>query len=268
MRRFDTRDQGSHNLRADVKGDRMPCFDKSISVMGLRLDMASMDDILEHCFSRQPLGLVVTPNANFFVLAKHDADFRELINAAGLSICDSRIVSRLLSLVGIKMPVVTGSDLTAEIFKRATGAKLRICMVGGRAGYQQKLRSRYGDIDFDQYEFPRQANFTDEEIDAFCKTLADGGDICFVCLGAPLQERVAARLAAEPQRFPSVLCVGGSIDFLVGAQTRAPRLIQEMGLEWLFRLMTQPRRLFRRYLIENMNLFPMFFRWAVSRELR
>lgn len=242
--------------------------DTSVSVMGLRLDRPSRADILRSCFDRDPLGVVVTPNANFFVLAKRDEDFRELINGAGLSICDSRIVSRLLAFVGVKMPVITGSDLTEEILSRAEQDRLRICMVGGRAGYAQKLRGLYGDIDFDQYEFPRKSSFSDQEIDGFCQTIENSYDLCFVCLGAPLQERVAVRLDMDRERFPTILCVGGAVDFLVGAQRRAPKLVQEMGLEWLFRLMTQPRRLYRRYLIENMNLFPIFFKWAVSRDLR
>ena len=91
--------------------------------------------------------------------------------------------------------------------------------------------------------FDPESAAADAEID---RIAASGARLCFVALGAPKQEVLAARAVARGVRVGFV-CIGAGLDFLVGAQTRAPEFMQRNGLEWFWRLSTAPRRLASRY---------------------
>ena len=88
-------------------------------------------------------------------------------------------------------------------------------------------------------------------------------DVLLACVSFPKQERFAHALRAAGRERGVTLCVGASVDFLTGRQQRAPRIFQRLSLEWLHRLFSQPRRMFRRYVIEG----PAIFGWFVRTEI-
>jgi exopolysaccharide biosynthesis WecB/TagA/CpsF family protein len=238
----------------------------SVSVMGVRIDLMTAPQAHEAILAGRLRGLVVTPNAHGIIQANRDPEMLQIFQAAEYSFCDSRIVQRLLSLVGIKVPLVTGSDLTRTLFHDPRIRKLRVCLIGGQPWYGEGLRRKFGCEQLHHVDFPYRKHFSDEDIDQICRGITGSHDVVFVCLGDPLQSRVAVALQRlDRERFPLALCVGASADFLLGAKKRAPRWLQKLHLEWLFRLATEPRRLFRRYLIEDIQIFPLFFRWARAR---
>jgi len=85
--------------------------------------------------------------------------------------------------------------------------------------------------------------------------------IVLLAVGAPQQEMIARELKATGTARGTALCIGASIDFLTGVQTRAPRIVQQAGFEWAWRLATSPRRLFRRYLVEGPAIFAIAWKW-------
>jgi N-acetylglucosaminyldiphosphoundecaprenol N-acetyl-beta-D-mannosaminyltransferase len=92
---------------------------------------------------------------------------------------------------------------------------------------------------------------TDEELDAGVAIIrGSGADVVWVGLGAPKQDLMGARLR-EREAAPVIMCVGAAFDFLAGTKRRAPRWVRRAGLEWLHRLVSEPRRLLRRYLVGN-----------------
>ena len=235
-----------------------------IDIMGIMINPIEPASVVDLCLTGTPLGVVVTPNANFFVKAERDVALRSLYNSADLRVCDSRVVARLAMVAGYHIPVVTGSDLVRDIAQSPKSRKLDICMIGGRSGDQKRVVDLYGLEQFRQFEFPFQARFTDEELERFCDKLEGRYAITLICLGTPLQERLARVLRSKGDRFPTILCVGASVDFLVGFKRRAPGFVSMMGLEWLFRFFQEPRRLFRRYFIENASMGKMYLRWLVD----
>jgi exopolysaccharide biosynthesis WecB/TagA/CpsF family protein len=252
----------------DVRGRdlRMSEVQPSVSVMGVRIDLMSAPDVREAALSGRLFGLVVTPNVHGIIQANRDPVMMRTFQAAEHSFCDSRIVQKLVSLVGIKVPLVTGSDLTRELFDDPRIRKLRVCMIGGQPWYGEGLRKKFGCQALHHLDFPYQKHFTDEEIERICRTIPGDFDLVFVCLGDPLQSRVAVTLQRlDRGRFPLLLCVGASVDFILGAKKRAPKWLQRLHMEWLFRLATEPRRLYRRYLVEDIHIFPLFLRWARER---
>jgi len=238
----------------------------SVSVMGVRIDVMSPTEVREACLSGRLFGLVVTPNVHGIIQANGDPEMMQTFQAAEYSFCDSRIVQLLASCVGIKVPLVTGSDLTRELFHDPRIRNLRVCVIGGQPWYGEALRKQFGCRALHQVDFPYQKRFTDEEIEGICHAIPGDYDLCFVCLGDPLQSRVATTLQRlDRGRFPLLLCVGASVDFVLGAKKRAPKWLQRLHMEWLFRLATEPRRLYRRYLVEDIHIFPLFLRWARER---
>ncbi|MFN3616165.1 MAG: WecB/TagA/CpsF family glycosyltransferase, partial [Rubrimonas sp.] len=98
---------------------------------------------------------------------------------------------------------------------------------------------------------------------------ASGAQVTLLAVGSPQQELLAAALAENGRAGGVGLCIGAGLEFLVGAKKRAPDFMQRMGLEWAFRLMSEPRRLWRRYLVDGIRIFPIFVaEWSRMRARR
>ncbi len=237
-----------------------------VEVMGLALSTAEMASLLDAILSNQRLGVVITPNVHFFVLAARSGEVRACFNAADIAVCDSRVARLLARLGGERVSLVPGSDLVRELL-RTDVRHLEIVVVGGECHYQPKLEALTRSSSVRQVDFPRRARFTDSEIAAECEKLARApADVCILALGAPLQERVAQRLRSHhAEAFGTILCVGAAVDFVVGAKPRAPLLLQRMHLEWLFRAASEPRRLLGRYVIDGLWIWPIFLRWLLRK---
>jgi exopolysaccharide biosynthesis WecB/TagA/CpsF family protein len=89
-----------------------------------------------------------------------------------------------------------------------------------------------------------------------------GARFSFIAVGSPQQEMIAAEVRAIPGAVGTSLCVGASLEFLTGEVKRAPRLVQRLSLEWAHRLLSDPKRLWRRYLVEGPRIFLLTYRWS------
>jgi len=170
--------------------------------------------------------------------------------------CDSRVLSRLAWFSGLRLPVITGSDLTARLIAHAVEQRLTIALVGPTATASTALASKYPGLNV-VFHTPPMGFITSEHevqkcVDFVVRTKAP---LIFLAVGMPQQEILAGRIADHPQARGVGLCIGASIDFLTGKQRRAPVWIQKAGLEWLYRLLSDPRRLASRYLIECPRIF-------------
>jgi exopolysaccharide biosynthesis WecB/TagA/CpsF family protein len=207
---------------------------------------------------------IVTPNVDHIVrLNGSDEQFTLAYKSATLRLCDSRILSRLASLVGIALPAVPGSDLVAALFGRVISAGDCIAIIGSTRATLDQLKSRFPDIDLRQIEAPmglRENSIAREAI--ISDTIAQDARFILIAVGSPQQEILARELGEDQRSRGTALCIGASIDFMVGKQIRAPRALQRLGMEWAWRLGTNPRRLWRRYLIEGPKIFLIFYRWG------
>jgi exopolysaccharide biosynthesis WecB/TagA/CpsF family protein len=237
-----------------------------IDVMGLEIDLISRSALLDSCLSRKSLGMVSTPNTNFFVKASENSDLKKIFNDADIRVCDSRVVCRLSALLGVRLPLITGSDLVNDILRSPRSKDLHICLIGGFEGYEAKVSEKFHLDHFTQIYFPFAKSFTDSELAEFGRSVSGNFDLVFICLGAPLAERLATIMRDQARnRFRTILCVGASIDFLVGSSKRAPMYLQILGLEWLYRFVSEPKRLYHRYFIENPKILILYIIWAKDR---
>jgi UDP-N-acetyl-D-mannosaminuronic acid transferase (WecB/TagA/CpsF family) len=202
--------------------------------------------------ARGPYGYVVTPNVDHVIKLMDGRVEAEVYNGADLKICDSRILAHLARLRGKALAVYPGSDMTADLL--ASDHDLTIGVFGPDRAAFDDLVARYPGRRFTWIEAPMLTPGTPGWIAA----VDEAARVSF-----PKQERFAHALRASGRETGVTLCVGASVDFLTGRQQRAPRLYQQLSLEWLHRLLTQPRRMFRRYVIEGPAIFGLFIRHEV-----
>lgn len=188
--------------------------------------------------------------------------FREIMNSADLVTPDGMPLVWGLRLLGVRGATrVYGPDLTPVVLAAAEEAGVPVGFYGASPQVLGKLlavvRRRFPRLEVPYAYAPPFRPVTREEDQAVVRGICDSGArILFVGLSTPKQEYW---MAAHRGRVPAVMLgVGAAFDFLAGAKPQAPRWMQGMGLEWLFRLITEPRRLWRRYLRHNPRFVTFF----------
>jgi len=235
----------------------------SVYFLGSRFDTGSIEEAVRNILAetKGPFKYVVTPNVQHMVrLLENPAAVQPLYEDAWLVFCDSRVLSRMAWFSKLDLPVVTGSDLTARLIECAGEQRLTIALIGPTDAARVALESRYPGLSVVVHTPPMGFIKLDHEVqkcvDFVVKTQAP---LVFLAVGMPQQEMVARLVADHPQARGVGLCIGASIDFLIGKQHRAPVWVQKAGLEWLYRLLSDPRRLASRYLIECPRIFYLMF---------
>ena len=208
-----------------------------------------------------PFQYVVTPNADHFVRISRDPTLSAIYRDAWLRLLDSRVVSYLGLLFGLAMPsVATGSDVTSSLLERHIHEGERIVIIGLRAEWLPSLVARYGLAPPFHYDPPMGF---DRDPAAFAATVSFILDhparLILLAVGSPGQERLAAAVSGSGRAVGTGLCIGASLTFLAGADRRAPAWMRN-GLEWAFRLVRDPRRLARRYLIDSPRVLSLLLR--------
>jgi exopolysaccharide biosynthesis WecB/TagA/CpsF family protein len=161
--------------------------------------------------------------------------------------------------VGLRPPrVATGSDLTSLLLTRHVGTAERITIVGLSPRWLPALIARCGLAPPAHYDPPRGFERDPAAMRAAVDfVLAHPARLVFLAVGSPRQEMLAAAIEATGRACGLGLCIGASLEFLAGAQRRAPEWMQHADLEWLHRLSHDPRRLARRYLVDSPAILPM-----------
>ena len=206
----------------------------------------------------------VTPNVDHLIRYHDDAAFRAHYRAAGYVLMDSRVVRTLVRLMkGIRLPICTGSDLTVTLLSKVANPTDRIVMLGGTAQQAQHLAMLYG-LKNVQHHNPPMGFVKDPDAVEECLRFIERASpfrFCFLAVGSPQQELIAHQLKTRGVARGFAICVGASINYITGAEKRAPEWVQRLTLEWLYRLYPEPaERLARRYLLRGPRIFRYLFR--------
>lgn len=213
---------------------------------------------------------VVTPNVDHVVrLADASSEVLRAYEAADLCLCDSRVLARLAKWAGVTLSVVPGSDLVAALFERVLRPGDRICLIGGSPADAAQLGAAYPGIVIAHHSPPMGLR-ENRSARAAAVAFASAANTRFTLLavGSPQQELLAWEMRQNESATGTALCIGASIDFLIGTQTRAPQIVRNAGVEWAWRLLTQPRRMARRYLVDGPAIFPIVWRWRRTHQAR
>lgn len=218
-------------------------------------------------------GFMLNPNVDVLMKLQHDREFYEIALAADFVICDSQILKMASRLLGTPIrEKISGSDFFGEFcaYHAATPA-VTVFLLGGMDGVaetaRQNVNQRVGRAIITHAHSP---SFGFEKNDAETRALvarinASECSVLAIGVGCPKQEKWAHRWRGEMPGIRQILCIGATIDFEAGNVPRAPAWMSRVGLEWLYRMAADPKRLVRRYLVDDLPFFVLLLRQRLGR---
>jgi exopolysaccharide biosynthesis WecB/TagA/CpsF family protein len=209
---------------------------------------------------------IVTPNVDHVVRLSGNRQLAAYYDEAWMSLCDSKPISTLSHAVSLGLPLVTGSDLTARLFKTVIKDGDLITLIAAHPQIVSDLESAYPGIRFRSMVPPSGVLHNPHALQACVDFVAaEKARFVFIAIGSPQSEKIAHALAQRPDACGVGLCIGASLEFLVGAQKRAPLWMRRAGMEWAHRLASDPKRLWRRYAFAVAPLTQLFVKELVIR---
>ncbi|PAF37605.1 acetyl-mannosamine transferase [Terribacillus saccharophilus] len=201
---------------------------------------------------------VLTPNVDHIINIQKDDEFNNIYEGAEIKIADGMPIVWASKI--LRKPLkerVTGADLTPKLIEMAYQQKLKVFIFGSKEGVAAKAVAKYKKSFGEEFEiecysppfgFENSINEVNKSID---KITSFRPDILLVSLGSPKGEFFIKRYIDE-LRVPVSLQIGAAIDFIAGTVNRAPKWMQKCGLEWFYRFLQEPKRMFKRYFVQDM----------------
>ena len=243
-------------------------------VLGCPLDNVTMQSAVELCVAwcketPRRTRTVVTPNASILTMLRKDPDLARACRAADLVVADGMALIWASRLLGSRLPErVAGIDFMQELLHAASKHKLRVYFLGAKPDVVSELVKRC------QRQFPgaviagyRDGYFSEAQHAEVVRAIRESeAQMLFIGMPAPFNETWPEKYREE-LNVPVIMGVGGSFDVLAGFVARAPRWVQSAGMEWSWRLMKEPRRLWKRYLTTNSEFIWLAASAAARRHL-
>ncbi|MBQ2865915.1 MAG: WecB/TagA/CpsF family glycosyltransferase [Clostridia bacterium] len=221
-----------------------------VSVMGIGFDDMTLEDFIADgmdCVRTREKCMVVTPNAEIALIAKNDPGFKDILNQSRLCLPDG--ISIKMAAKILKLPIrhkVAGVEFCEGMCRKLSETGGSVYLFGAKPGVAEKagenLSAKYPGLKIagthDGYFAPSQ------EAEIIADINACSPDMLLCCLGAPKQEKFMSKYQ-NALIVPVMVGAGGSMDVFAGTVKRAPKLFIKLGLEWFYRLITDPKRIKR-----------------------
>ena len=243
-------------------------FKERINICNVFIDNLTFHETLEKielCLKEKLPHFIVTPNVDHIMIFQNDSLFREIYSNAYLKLADGMPLIWASKFLGVPLrEKISGSDLFPKLCELSAKKGYRLFFLGGRPGSALKakelLEGKYRQIKIvgvysPHYGFENDKNENDKIIRMI---RASNPDILCVGLGAPKQEKWIYKYYKDIN-VPLSIGIGVSFEFVAGIVKRAPFWMQKAGLEWFWRLMMEPNRLWKRYLFDDMKFFWLVF---------
>ena len=239
-----------------------------LKVISLDIDNISFSQGLDQVIdlaAQKKSSYVCFGNVHMTIEAYKRNSFFEKINAADFLFADGKPIASACNLLyNKKQERICGPDFTPAVLKKANEKKLSVFIYGSTQDVimacKEKIRSEFPDVNFAGAIAPPFNKQTDEELNTDIETInRSGAHLVFVALGCPKQEEWVANNSIKINAV--LLAIGSALPLLAGFEKRAPKWMQNFALEWFYRLMQQPKRLFSRYVYTN-----SYFLFLLSRE--
>lgn len=236
-------------------------IDKKIDIFGITINPLSMSEAVDYVSTwiksaERDCKYIVTPNVDCIVLLSENQGYRRAFDHASMVVADGKPVVLVARMFGENIPgTVTGSDLVPAIFQRFNDEsqhELKVFLLGAMPGVADVAASNiermYQHVKVSGFYSPPFGFEKDPvECDKICKLIStSGAEFLLIGLGAPKQATWVNQYAKQlPVKV--AICAGATIDFLAGNKPRAPKWISKIGMEWFYRMVSEPRRLVKRY---------------------
>ncbi len=242
---------------------------KKINIFGITVNPLTMSEAVDFVstwinFAESNCKFIVTPNVNCVVQLSKNQAYRDAFKNASMVVADGKPVVWTARLLGEEIPgTVTGSDLVPAIFQHfhdSADAELKVFLLGAMPGVAEiaagNIEHTYQHVKVTGLYSPPFGFEKDAiECERICQLISDSGaDFLLIGLGAPKQATWVNQYAKQlPVKV--AICAGATIDFLAGNKPRAPKWMTNIGIEWFYRMVTEPRRLVKRY-VGDALVFP------------
>ena len=243
----------------------------TIRLLEVDFDNLGLEEIVDILLARPRyarFAYVVTPNADHIERLSRMPSLKAAYRGAMFCLLDSQAIGLCADRLGLRRPpVVTGADLTAALLSRLDGR--RVAVLGMTAQHVEALEARYPRIRFLHHQPPMGLL---HDLPAFrqARDFIRGAqaDFIFFAVGSPVQELLAHAVATRRDATGTGLCIGGALIYCAGTARRAPLWMRRRGLEWLYRLLREPRRLAGRYLVADPKVLLLLAIEAYRRKAR
>lgn len=242
--------------------------DERSELLGLHFERSTMAPIVTRCLAwcrgARVSHIIVTANASHLCMMRRDPELRQACQAADMAVADGMSVVWALKALGRPVPErVAGIDLMTQLLEAGGAAGLRVYFLGATAQVVrtvvQVCERRYIGL---RIVGARDGYFANTDHEAIVEEIrACAPHLLFAGMPSPFKDTFCQRYRHRLQ-VPVIIGVGGSFDVLASVVSRAPKAVQSMGLEWAWRLIMEPRKLWKRYLTTNSE-----FIWLVFREI-
>ncbi len=228
---------------------------KKIKILNLEIDNLSKLEFLESLQS----GVVFTPNVDHMIKLQKDDEFFQAYSISTYKVCDSQILLNAAKFLGTPIKEkISGSDLLPAFYNyHKNHQNIKIFLLGASPGTamtaQQKINQKVGrNIVVASYSPSFGFENNEEECLEIVDTInSSGATVLVIGVGAPKQEKWIYKYREQLPHIKIFMALGATIDFEAGKLKRAPKWVSQVGMEWLFRLLCEPKRLWKRYLVED-----------------
>lgn len=210
---------------------------------------------------------IVTPNSDIVVKMQDDIELKEICEKADMILTDGQIVVKISRKFGIPIKErVCMTDFIWDVFDLAIEKDYKVFLFGGKENVLTKaienIKSKLPNLQIvDSFSPPFGFENDPEQLSAANERIRNSGaDILIVFLGCPKQEKFIAK-NKDVYRIPVSITMGGCVDFMAGRVKRAPVWMQNAGLEWFFRFLQEPKRMFKRYFIDDIRIFGLAWKY-------
>lgn len=241
-----------------------------VQFMNTYIDNVTLDEAVKHieeCIEQKKIGQVITPNVDQIVRIEWDEYFKKICENCELLLVDGHPMMWIAKAYGMPFKEkIPGSDLVPVLCKEAAEKGYQVFLLGAAEGVAAKaaeiLKSQYPGLQVvGTYSPPIGFEKDEAELKKINTMLrASDADMLFVGMGVPKQD-IFIYENMHKYQIPMSFSIGGTIDFIAGTQKRAPKWISKIGFEWLYRFFQNPKRLFRRYFIDDVKIFGLIWKY-------
>lgn len=246
---------------------------KKIRLLNTKVNNLTMQETIQavdDMIQAERKSYIVAINVDVIMKIEKDPILKKIVDEADLTLVDGKPLIWISRFQ--KRPVkekISGSDLVPELCRNAAQRRYTIFILGGKKGIAEKaktnLERQYPDIRIvDTYAPPLGFEQNQPELTKINEMIsAAHPDLLIVCFGCPKQEKFVYENMSKYDAKVSV-CAGATVDFLAGNVKRAPKWMSEHGLEWLYRFEKEPKRMFKRYFVDDVKIIGLIWKYRNS----
>lgn len=245
---------------------------KKIKILNVEIDNFSKSEFL----ATFRAGVVFTPNVDHLTKLQKDPEFVQAYSICDYKLCDSQILVYASRFLGTPFKEkISGSDLFPSFYNyHKNNEDVKIFLLGAKEGVASKAQNKINQkIGRNIIVASYSPSFGFEKDEEECENIVNminnsGATVLAVGVGAPKQEKWICKYKDRLSSIKVFMAIGATIDFEAGNLKRAPKWMSQVGLEWLFRMLCEPRRLWKRYLVDDLVFFILILKQKFNMYLK